>query len=373
MGPQGDPQAEARRLAARWVRPQVRALRPYAVPPAGDLVKLDAMENPYRWPPELVEAWLERLRRVPLNRYPDPEAAALKAALRRVLGVPEAAGLVLGNGSDELIQMILLAVAGPGRVALAPEPTFSMYRILAAACGLDYVGVPLGEGFALDGPALLEALARHRPAVLFLAYPNNPTGNLFDRAWMERLLEAAPGLVVVDEAYAPFCDASFLDRAGAHPRLLVLRTLSKLGLAGLRLGLLAGPGPWLEEIGKLRLPYNIGVLTQASALFALEHWEVLEGQARRIRADRERLAQALGARPGVRAVYPSQANFLLFRVGRAPAVFEGLRRRGVLVRLLEGAGPGLEGCLRVTVGTPEENAAFLEALDGALAEAEGAR
>ena len=248
-----------------------------------------------------------------------------------------------------------------------------MYRILAVACGLDYVGVPLGEGFALDGPALLEALERHRPAVLFLACPNNPTGNLFDPAWVERLLEAAPGLVVVDEAYAPFCEATWLDRAGGHPRLLVLRTLSKLGLAGLRLGLLAGPPAWLEQIGKLRLPYNIGVLNQASALFALEHWEVLEAQARRIRADRAALERAVAERPGVRAVYPSQANFVLFRVwpGRAEAVFEGLRRRGVLIRLLHGAGPGLEDCLRVTVGTPEENAAFLEALDGALAEAGG--
>jgi len=363
-------------LVDRWVRPEVRALAPYAVPPGGDLIKLDAMENPYGWPPGLVEAWLERLRRVPLNRYPDPEAAELQAGLRRVLGVPETAALVLGNGSDELIQMVLLALAGPGRTALAPEPTFSMYRILATACGLRYVGVPLGEGFALDGPALLEALERHRPAVLFLACPNNPTGNLFDPAWVERLLEAAPGLVVVDEAYAPFCEATWLDRAGGHPRLLVLRTLSKLGLAGLRLGLLAGPPAWLEQIGKLRLPYNIGVLNQASALFALEHWGVLEGQARRIRADRARLERALkdrcrGERAGVTAVYPSQANFVLFRVrpGHAEAVFEGLRRRGVLIRLLHGAGPGLEDCLRVTVGTPEENAAFLEALDGALAAA----
>ncbi|RMG28645.1 MAG: histidinol-phosphate transaminase, partial [Gammaproteobacteria bacterium] len=306
-------------------------------------------------------AWLERLREVALNRYPDPGARRLVQGLRRYLSLPEDQGLLLGNGSDELIQMILMSVAGEGRTVLAPEPTFVMYRLIAEVLGLEYVPVPLGEDFALDGAAMLEAIRRRDPEVVFLAYPNNPTGNLFDREVVEAVLEAATGLVVIDEAYSAFATDSFLPELGRWPNLLVLRTLSKTGLAGLRLGMLLGPPQWLEEIDKVRLPYNINVLTQVSAAFALEHAEVLEDQCARIRADRERLHAALAALEGVQ-VWPSQANFLLFRVprGQGRAVFAGLRSRGVLIKAF-GNGP-LADCLRVTVGTPEENTRFLSAL-----------
>ncbi len=353
--------ADAGALAARWIRPEVAALTAYHVPPADGLIKLDAMENPYPLPADLVDLWLERLRGVALNRYPDPGASALKARLREVMGLPADQGLVLGNGSDELIQMLALAVAGPGRVVLAPEPGFVMYRMIARFTGMDYVGVPLREDFDLDAEAMLAAIERHRPALVFLAYPNNPTGNLFDEAAMERIIEAAPGLVVVDEAYTAFAEASFLDRLGAHPNLLLMRTLSKLGLAGLRLGLLAGPTPWLDEIDKVRLPYNVNSLTQASAEFALDHYRVFEEQTRRIRLERERLASELAALPGL-TVFPSRANFLLVRLRDPDALFDHLLARGILVKKLHGSHPALAGCLRFTVGSEEENARLLAAV-----------
>jgi histidinol-phosphate aminotransferase len=351
----------------KWVRPEIRALKAYHVPDATGLVKLDAMENPYAWPPAQRREWLDVLRSVTLNRYPDPDARVLRARLRAVLAVPGGMELLLGNGSDELIQIVLMAVSNPGAVALAPAPTFVMYEMIATFAGMKFAGVPLAEDFSLDMPAMLAAIEAHRPAVVFLAYPNNPTGNLFARADVERVIEAAPGLVVLDEAYHAFAGESFLERLGAHDNLLVMRTLSKQGLAGLRLGVLAGPAAWLAEFNKVRLPYNIGSLTQASAEFALEHMALLDEQAGRIRADREKLFQALARLPGVHP-WPSKTNFILFRTdGRdADEVFEGLRSRGVLIKNLNSAGGALQDCLRVTVGTPEENDVFLKALEAAL-------
>ena len=351
-----------------WIRPEVRALRAYHVPDAGGLIKLDAMENPYPWPPALVEEWLAVLRGVSVNRYPDPQARLLKERLREAMDVPAGMELVLGNGSDELIQLIALALAAPGRVLLAPEPSFAMYRMIAAFTGMEYVGVPLrGEDFGLDMSALREAIARHQPAVIFLASPNNPTGNLFPEAQVRELIAAAPGLVVVDEAYVPFAETSFMPVLGQYDHLLILRTLSKLGLAGLRLGVLAGPPDWLREIDKLRLPYNINVLTQASAEFALRRHALFDAQAGLIRAQREQLAAQLRALPGIRA-YPSAANFILLRVppGRADALFEALKTGGVLVKNLHGSHDLLADCLRVTVGTPQENQAFIAALARSL-------
>ncbi|MFN2339195.1 MAG: histidinol-phosphate transaminase [Gammaproteobacteria bacterium] len=351
----------------RWIRPEIRALSAYHVPDPGDCIKLDAMENPYTWPEWLIEAWLETLREVSLNRYPDPGARQLKERLRACMQVPADMEILLGNGSDELIQMIALAVARPGRVVLAPEPSFVMYRMIATLVGMDYVGVPLDGEFQLDMAAMGTAIETHQPAVIFLAYPNNPTGNLFRADDIEAILKTAPGLVVVDEAYAPFTDASFLARLRHYDNLLVLRTVSKMGLAGLRLGLLIGAPGWLGEIDKTRLPYNINVLTQASGEFALRHVEVLEEQARMIRTDRAALLAALEELPGLE-VFPSDANFILFRVpaGRGQELFDALKERRVLIKNLSGAGGVLADCLRVTVGKPEENEAFLRALRAAL-------
>ena len=351
----------------RLIRPEIRALKAYHVPDATGLIKLDAMENPYAWPEDVKQAWLQTLHDVAINRYPDPDARRLRERLRTALGVPAGMELILGNGSDELIQMTLMALAKPGAVVLAPTPTFVMYEMIAGFVGMQFTGVPLAEDFSLDMPAMLRAIETRRPAVIFLAYPNNPTGNLFSRADIERILETAPGLVVLDEAYHAFAADSFMDRLGKHDNLLVMRTLSKQGLAGLRLGLLAGPPVWLVEFNKVRLPYNINSLTQASVEFALAHLSLLAEQAQCIRRDREQLMQGLASLRDVRA-WPSRANFILFHVENRDAgeVFAGLRSRGVLIKNLDSAGGALAGCLRVTVGTPEENAAFLRALEAAL-------
>ncbi|QGU33391.1 histidinol-phosphate transaminase [Thermochromatium tepidum] len=348
------------------VRPEIRALRAYQVPESAGLIKLDAMENPYTWPEALQSEWLETLRGLELNRYPDPKGLVLQAALREAMAIPDEMGVLLGNGSDELIQMLALTLAQPGAKVLSVDPGFVMYRMIGLFAGMDYVGVPLqSEDFSLDLQAVLAAIERERPALIYLAYPNNPTGNRFDADDMVRIIESASGLVVVDEAYAPFTDASFLGLVGDWNNLVVMRTLSKMGLAGLRLGYLVGPPAWLAEIDKVRLPYNINVLTQVSAAFALRHKAVFDAQARAIRAERSRLLEALDSIPGLHP-YPSEANFILTRVpaGRAGAIFAGLKQAGILVKNLDGTHPLLADCLRFTVGTPDENAALVRALGG---------
>jgi histidinol-phosphate aminotransferase len=353
-------------LIDRLIRSDIRALAAYHVPDHAGMIKLDAMENPYGWPETLKSEWLEVLRAVALNRYPEPQGPAVQAALREAMEIPSEMAVLLGNGSDELIQMLALAVAGPGRKVLSLEPGFVMYRMIARFAGMEYVGVPLRpEDFSVDLPAVLEAIEREQPALVFLAYPNNPTGNRFDADDVVCMIEAAPGLVIVDEAYAPFTDCSFLALLGDWPNLLVLRTLSKMGLAGLRLGYLVGPQVWLDEIDKVRLPYNINALTQASAAFALRHKSLLDAQAQAIRAERHNLLAALSSLDGVHP-YPSEANFILFRApkGRTDAIFSGLQGEGILIKNLNGSHPMLEDCLRVTVGRAEENAVFLSALTG---------
>ncbi len=352
---------------ARWVDPGIRTLSTYSVPDATGLIKLDAMENPYHWPEPLIDEWLFRLRRVHLNRYPDPAARQLAATLRKVMGVPDSAAVLLGNGSDELIQIIAQTLAGSSRCLMAPEPGFVMYRMIAIFTRMEYQGIPLREDFSLDLPAMLTAIEQHQPAVIFLAYPNNPTGNLFDEQQICRIVEASPGVVVVDEAYHAFAQASFMDRLLDHENLLVMRTVSKLGLAGLRLGLLAGAQAWIEEFDKVRLPYNINTLTQASANFALQHHKMLDEQTARIRTDRDRLMNDMCLIEEI-TVYPSRANFILFRVTRSQGnqVFNALLKQGFLVKNLNNAGGALSDCLRVTIGTPQENQGFIETLSGVI-------
>lgn len=348
---------------AYWIRPEIRDLSAYYVPDSRGLIKLDAMENPYHWPQQKIDQWLELLRTAELNRYPDPHAQKLKDRLREVMGVPADASILLGNGSDELIQIIIMALAGEGRSVLSVDPGFVMYRMIAEFCQMDYIGVSLCEDFSLDVEAVLTAIEQHQPALIFLAYPNNPSGNLFVRADMLRIINAAPGVVVVDEAYHAFAEDSFMPLLDEYENLLLMRTVSKMGLAGLRLGMLAGAAPWLDEFDKLRLPYNINVLTQLSVDFALQNAPMLDQQTENIKRDRSTLFTQLQVIPGLR-VYPSQANFILFRVmdAQATAVFEGLKAKGVLIKNMSKAGAILSDCLRVTVGSVEENSAFINAL-----------
>ncbi len=350
------------KAAADWVREDIRALSAYHVSPAAGFVKLDAMESPYRLPPDVAEGLGRVLSDVAINRYPDPAAPALKAVLRESMGIPDRLGILLGNGSDEILMMIALALAKPGAVMLSVEPSFVMYRMSAAMAGMGYEGVPLRADFSLDLPAVLEAVRRVRPAVTWIAYPNNPTGNLFGRDEVLEIVAASPGLVVVDEAYYPYSGgATLLDEVGRHPNLVLVRTVSKLGLAGLRLGLVTGPDDWLAEFDKLRLPYNVNVLTDAAARFVLARRDMIEAQVAGINAERARLEAALDAMPRLQR-YPSAANFVLVRFPDGARAFEGLKSRGILVRSFQGSHPLLADCLRLTVGTPEENGKLVEAL-----------
>ncbi len=349
----------------RLLRQEVLALHAYSVPPSAGMVKLDAMENPYLLPQQLREEIAGLVADTAINRYPDAGAQSLKEKIRAVTGLPQDMGLLLGNGSDEIIQLLALAVARPGATLLSVEPSFVMYKMIAAFSGMQYVGVPLAENFALDLPAMLDAMQRHQPALVFIAYPNNPTGNLFDAWAIGQIIAAAPGLVVVDEAYYAFASASFIPVLAHHPNLLVMRTFSKLGMAGLRLGFLAGGRMWLEQLEKLRLPYNVGVLVQRVAGKLLQHHDVLLRQAEQIKRDRAWLYERLVGTVDVRA-YPSEANFILFHVARAGQVFEGLKQRGVLIKNMDGAHAALADCLRVTVGTPEQNELFIRALQESI-------
>jgi histidinol-phosphate aminotransferase len=347
-------------LVAALVRPEVRALSAYVVAKAEGMVKLDSMENPYALPDGAKSRLTSALAQVPINRYPDGSGEAVRAALRAAFGIPDALDILLGNGSDELIQIITAALARPGAAMLAPEPSFVMYRTNAIYSGMRYVGVSLRPDFSLDMAAMLAAIERERPALVYLAYPNNPTGNLFAAREVEVILCAAPGLVVVDEAYYAFADASFLPRLPEFANLLVLRTMSKVGMAGLRLGYAVAAPEWITEFNKMRQPYNVNALTQAAvaALLADRSW--ISEQAGAIRAERARLGAALAELPGAMA-YPSQTNFIMLRVADAGRVFEGLKARRILVKNLHGWHALTADCLRITVGTRPENDRLLAA------------
>ncbi|MFZ3286827.1 MAG: histidinol-phosphate transaminase [Telluria sp.] len=356
-------------LINNTIRADVRATGTYSVPDASGFIKLDAMENPYQLPAHLRQELGERLAAAVLNRYPSGSYLALKRKICARLGVPEGYDVILGNGSDEIISIIATATARQDRraVIMAPVPAFVMFQRSAQFAGADFVGVPLKADFTLDKPAMLAAIARHRPSVLFLAYPNNPTGNLYDAADMAEIIEALgqTGIAVVDEAYQPFAQTSFMGRLPEFPNLVVMRTLSKLGLAGIRLGYMAAAPALLEQFEKVRPPYNINVLTETAAEFALDHIEVLNGQAAALNAARSELAGALAALPGVE-VFPSAANFLLIRVPDSDNACAKLLSDKVLIKNMSKMHSLLSNCIRVTVSTPEENSAFLDALKASL-------
>ncbi len=354
----------------RVIRQDVQSMHGYAIQPSAGLVKLDAMENPFRLPDALQRELGERLGRVAINRYPAQCVADVTAALAAHVQLPAGCKLMLGNGSDELIGLLALACDVPGAKILAPLPGFVMYEMSARLQGLGFVGVPLTAGFELDEAAMLAAIERERPALTYIAYPNNPTANLFDDAVVARIVEAVGrqegGLVVFDEAYQPFSSRSWMQRMAGHEHVLVMRTLSKFGLAGVRLGYLAGAAALIDEIDKVRPPYNISVLNAEATLFALEHADEFARQAAVIRTERVRLAEAFGRLAGV-TVYTSEANMILLRVPDAKRTFDGMKSRGVLVKHVAGLHPLLANCLRMTVGTPDENTLMIDALKASLA------
>ena len=358
------------------IRPDVRAMHAYGVQPSTGMLKMDAMENPFRLPAHLQAALGQRLGALALNRYPGDRVLDLKAALAKYADMPEGYGIVLGNGSDELITLLALACAQPGTgqraTMLAPMPGFVMYPLSAQLQGLDFVGVPLTPDFELDEPAMLAAIARHQPAITYIAYPNNPTATLWDEGAVQRIIDAAGaqgGIVVMDEAYQPFAARSWIENVraapDAHRHVLILRTLSKFGLAGVRIGYMLGDAGLIAEIDKVRPPYNVSVLNAECALFAIEHADVFAAQALDIQAQRALIFEALAKLPGV-AAYPSQGNMILVRVPDAQKVFDGMKARRVLIKNVSKMHPLLDNCVRLTVGTADENAQMLAALEASL-------
>ena len=351
--------------AKKLFRQDVQSMHAYAIQPSAGLIKLDAMENPHRLSPQLQEELGKRLGAVALNRYPGERVNDLRRALAAHAGMPDGYDIMLGNGSDEIISLIAMACDVPGASILAPLPGFVMYEMSARLQGLKFIGVDLTKDFGLDEHAMLAAIREHQPTIVYLAYPNNPTANLWDDAVIEKIIEASPGLVVMDEAYQPFSSRSWADRMTKHDHVLLMRTMSKFGLAGVRIGYMIGRRELIAQIDKVRPPYNISVLNCECALFALGYAGVFAEQARELRAERELLQTVLGALPGVKT-WPSDANMILVRVPDAVKAFEGMKTHGVLVKNVSKMHPLLANCLRLTVGTHDENRRMLEALAASL-------
>jgi len=352
--------------AADWVRPEILAAKPYQVADAQGLIKLDAMEAPVGPPAALAAQWQAYLAEVDWHRYPDGEGRRVKAALRAHFEIDAGLGILLGNGSDEIIQMLTLALARPGATLLTPAPGFAIYGVAARTAGMAFATMALDpEDFSLDLDTALAAIDHYRPALVFIANPNNPTGNFFPRDTLKRLAEATPGLLVVDEAYFPHSEEHCLDMAGQPDNLAVMRTLSKAGMAGIRLGWLVAAQDWIDALERIRMPYNINAFTQAAASFALTQPDWWQALAAELRERRDRLIERLARDERIR-VWPSQANFVLIRVPEAGRVFHAMKAEGVLVKCLDGQHPALADCLRLTVGSADENEKMLVALNSAL-------
>lgn len=345
----------------RLIKPSIRKLAAYHVDETRVRIKLDAMENPFPLPEKVKREIAAAAGKTRINLYPDPSAKDLKKSISALWKIsPEQ--MVLGNGSDELIQAIILAFGGP---VLIPVPTFAMYDITSRALGQDVVAVPLDDNFDLDADQMLKKAKESRAKVIFLACPNNPTGNRFSDKAVRKVLQNADAAVVIDEAYFSFSGKTYLPLLKKHPNMILLRTLSKIGFAGLRIGILAASPAIVNEMNKIRLPYNINSLSQTVAKVVLKHKPVIASQISILISERVRLYNALAKLPGVIA-YPSETNFIMFRTKKdATALHQQLKQSGILIKNLSKPGP-LKNCLRVTIGTPKENKSFITALNKLL-------
>lgn len=344
----------------KLIKGDVRKLKAYEAPEIPCRVKLDAQENPYPLPENVRTKILNALRPVLLNRYPDPCAVELKKKIAGRIGT-KTENIMLGNGSDELIQAIIMAFGGPSKKVCYPVPTFSMYGIITKSLGQIPIEVLLGKDFDLDKNAMLSAIKKERPAVIFLSYPNNPTGNCFSKETVIEIIKKSEAAVVIDEAYCDFSKKTFLPLIRDYENLVILRTLSKIGLAALRLGVLIARPEIVREINKVRLPYNVNSLSQGAAKVVLGNGKVIDKQLKAIIKEREGLYKIL-LRIGGITPFPSEANFILFRTDKdANKIYQRLIDKGILVRNLNQKGL-LRNCLRVTIGTPDEDRRFLDAL-----------
>ncbi len=339
---------------------RIKSLKAYHVDTCSTEIKLHANENSHPLDSRLMKQLQARLVDLPLNRYPDPDCAGLKQILANRLNV-KVDQLMIGNGSDELIQILIQIFCDPGDALAVPDPTFAMYNIIAKGMGVRPVPFPLDEHWDLKAEPFLESIRDQSVRIIFFSYPNNPTGNCFSAEELQKVIEVFDGIVVLDEAYYDFARTSFIDQLDNHNNLIILRSLSKIGLAGLRVGYGVAAPEIIREVDKIRLPYNSNMLSQVFSEMVLSEFSLVEEQIDKIIDERRHMQEALQDITGV-TPFHSDANFILFRtLCESRTIFDELAKRGILVRDLS-AHPRLKNCLRVTVGTSEENSQFLKEL-----------
>ena len=343
----------------QWLRPDIKIINAYHVPQSKNLLKLDAMESPFGIPQNQKDEFLKYIDQSEINRYPDAELTQLKDTLRALMDIPEEFEVLLGNGSDELIQLLALA-CNKGDLIMSFEPSFVMYELVSKYVNLEYFGVQLDSNFEINLSDALLIIEREKPKIIFIAYPNNPTGNCFDYDAIIEIIKSTNSMVILDEAYYAYSDKSFLSEISNFPNLLVLRTISKIGFAGLRLGLLIGDQETIAQLNKLRLPYNINALTQTSANFLLQDKQRIINNAQIIIEERRRLAHELSLFSKFK-VYPSQTNFILVHSEDAHSLHTALKENGILIKGFP-KGSKLSDFIRISVSEPVENNILIDAI-----------
>ena len=352
-------------MPERLCREALRTFKPYMPAQEEGFIRLNANENPFPLPTEVKAEIAREIMACEVARYSDSSATLLRSKLAAYTGYPPEA-IVAGNGSSELIQLLMHAFLGSGQRIVGGDPTFTMYMVIARVAGVQSVEVPLLSDFSVDTEAMIATAQREEARMIFLCTPNNPTGNPMPRVDVLRVIAETDCLVVVDEAYGEFASDSFLPLVQEHPRVVVLRTLSKaFGLAGIRVGYAVAGEVVARELNKVRLPYNLNSLSQLAACVVLDYQELIKERVELIKAERQRLEKALFDCPGV-TPFPTEANFILFQTARnAQEVDAVLKSDKILVRDFS-AHPLLPDCLRVTVGSREENDAFIASLHKAM-------
>lgn len=343
----------------QWLRSDIKNIDAYHVPVSKDMIKLDAMESPFGVPEDLKVEFLKCIEQSEVNRYPEADPSPLKDTLRSLMDIPDEFGILLGNGSDELIQLLALACSKDDLI-MSFEPSFVMYELVSKYVNLEYFGVQLDSNFDINLSDALLIIEREKPKIIFIAYPNNPTGNCFDYDAIIEIIKSTNSMVILDEAYYAYSDKSFLSEISNFPNLLVLRTISKIGFAGLRLGLLIGDQETIAQLNKLRLPYNINALTQTSANFLLQDKQRIINNAQIIIEERRRLAHELSLFSKFK-VYPSQTNFILVHSEDAHSLHTALKENGILIKGFP-KGSKLSDFIRISVSEPVENNILINAI-----------
>jgi len=343
----------------QWLRSDIKNIDAYHVPASKDMIKLDAMESPFGVPEDLKVEFLKCIEQSEVNRYPEADPSPLKDTLRSLMDIPDEFGILLGNGSDELIQLLALACSKDDLI-MSFEPSFVMYELVSKYVNLEYFGVQLDSNFDINLSDALLIIEREKPKIIFIAYPNNPTGNCFDYDAIIEIIKSTNSMVILDEAYYAYSDKSFLSEISNFPNLLVLRTISKIGFAGLRLGLLIGDQETIAQLNKLRLPYNINALTQTSANFLLQDKQRIINNAQIIIEERRRLAHELSLFSKFK-VYPSQTNFILVHSEDAHSLHTALKENGILIKCFP-KGSKLSDFIRISVSEPVENNILIDAI-----------